>query len=108
MPARRTASTRPRAGRARAREAGADVLFVEALQGEEEIEVVAREFAGVPLLFNWAEGGKTPPLTYDASPNSVSPMIIMPIGTLLAATRAMQQFLASLKATALRPTSSTS
>lgn len=78
-------------------DAGADVLFVEALQGEDEIERVANEFAGTPLLFNWAEGGKTPPLTYDEIAALGFAMIIMPIGTLLAATTAMQQFLAKLK-----------
>lgn len=81
----------------RCHEAGADVLFVEALQGEEEIEIVAREFAGVPLLFNWAEGGKTPPLNYARITELGFAIVIMPIGTLLAATRAMQQFLARLK-----------
>lgn len=78
-------------------DAGADVLFVEALQGEEEIERVATEFAGVPMLFNWAEGGKTPPLTYDEIAALGFSMIIMPIGTLLSATAAMQQFLTKLK-----------
>lgn len=79
-------------------EAGADMLFVEALLGVGEIERVASEFAGVPLLFNWAEGGKTPPLTYDEIAALGFAMIIMPIGTLLAATSAMQQFLRRLKA----------
>lgn len=78
-------------------DAGADVLFVEALQGMDEIEVVSREFDDVPLLFNWAEGGKTPPLTYDQIAQLGFAMIIMPIGTMLAATRAMQGFLAQLK-----------
>ncbi len=78
-------------------DAGADVLFVEALEGEDEIERVAAEFAGVPLLFNWVEGGRTPPLTYDEIAVLGFSMIIMPIGTLLSATTAMQQYLAKLK-----------
>jgi 2-methylisocitrate lyase-like PEP mutase family enzyme len=49
----------------RYRQAGADALFVEAATSEDEIELVAKELAGTPLLFNWAEGGKTPPLPYD-------------------------------------------
>src|SRR5215813_13785683 len=44
------------------REAGADILFVEAPENEGEIERVAQAFRGTPLLFNWAEGGKTPPV----------------------------------------------
>ncbi|MEZ7960696.1 MAG: oxaloacetate decarboxylase [Ilumatobacter sp.] len=79
-------------------EAGADMLFVEALQDVEEIERVATEFAGIPLLFNWVEGGKTPPLTYDEVAALGFAMIIMPIGMLLAATGAMQNFLTKLKA----------
>jgi 2,3-dimethylmalate lyase len=78
-------------------DAGADILFVEALVGEDEIERVATEFSGLPLLFNWAEGGKTPPLTYDEIATLGFAMIIMPIGTLLAATAAMQRFLRQLK-----------
>lgn len=79
-------------------EAGADMLFVEALQNVEEIERVATEFAGIPLLFNWVEGGKTPPLTYHEVAALGFAMIIMPIGMLLAATGAMQNFLTKLKA----------
>lgn len=78
-------------------QAGADVLFVEALQGEDEIALVAKEFEGVPLLFNWAEGGKTPPLTYDTIAELGFAMILMPIGTMLSAVTAMQAFLARLK-----------
>ena len=40
-------------------EAGADVLFVEALRTHEEVERVAHTF-GVPMLFNFAERGKSP------------------------------------------------
>ncbi|MGI9613502.1 MAG: isocitrate lyase/PEP mutase family protein [Acidimicrobiales bacterium] len=78
-------------------DAGADVLFVEALTGEEEIERVATELAGIPLVFNWAEGGKTPPLTHDRLDELGYKLIIMPISTLLAATKAMQAVLASIK-----------
>ncbi len=80
-----------------ARDAGADVLFVEALENRDELELVAKELADVPLLFNWAEGGKTPPLTLDEITSLGFAMVIMPISTLLAATRAMQEALAQLK-----------
>src|ERR671916_638414 len=44
-------------------DAGADVLFVEAPTSEADIERVATELRGAaPLVFNWAEGGRTPPL----------------------------------------------
>jgi len=49
-----------RAGRYR--EAGADVLFVEAPKTREELARVAQALPGIPLLANMVEGGKTPPL----------------------------------------------
>ncbi|MEO5901136.1 MAG: oxaloacetate decarboxylase [Ilumatobacteraceae bacterium] len=84
--------------RARAyREAGADMLFVEALQSVDEIEVVARELAGEQLVFNWAEGGKTPPLPHQRIAELGFALVLMPITTLLAATRAMQSALAEVR-----------
>ena len=41
-------------------EAGADALFLEAPRSLEEMERIGREFAGVPLVANMVEGGKTP------------------------------------------------
>jgi len=75
------------------REAGADVLFIEALTSEAEAEEAARAFPGVPLLFNWAEGGKTPPLSLDRLTELGYRIVIFPIGTLLAATGAMRRIL---------------
>jgi 2-methylisocitrate lyase-like PEP mutase family enzyme len=47
--------------RARAyRDAGADMLFVEAPRDEAEIELIARELAPTPLVFNWSFDGVTP------------------------------------------------
>ncbi len=47
-------------------EAGADVLFIEALRTREQFERAGRELGGrVPLLANMVEGGKTPLLTID-------------------------------------------
>jgi carboxyvinyl-carboxyphosphonate phosphorylmutase len=84
--------------RARAcHDAGADVLFVEALEGEAEIERVSRELSGIPLLFNWAEGGKTPPLPHERLAELGYALAIFPISTLLAATRAMQHALAGIR-----------
>ena len=82
----------------RYREAGADVLFVEAPQDEAEIAAVARAFPEVPLLFNWAEGGKTPPVTYDRLRELGFRIIIFPISTLLAATRAIREVLGTIRA----------
>jgi 2-methylisocitrate lyase-like PEP mutase family enzyme len=43
-------------------EAGADAIFVEAPRTVEELALVGRELAGVPLVVNVVEGGKTPQL----------------------------------------------
>lgn len=81
-----------------ARAAGADVLFVEALLDQDELRTVASELSDIPLVFNWAEGGKTPPLTLSEITELGFAMVIMPISTLLAATQAMQAVLAQIKA----------
>jgi 2,3-dimethylmalate lyase len=75
------------------REAGADVLFVEALTSEAEAEEAVRALPGVPLLFNWAEGGKTPPIGLDRIKELGYRIVIFPISTLLAATGAMRAIL---------------
>jgi 2,3-dimethylmalate lyase len=43
--------------------AGADVLFLEAPRTEAELARIGAEFAGVPLVANIVEGGKTPQLS---------------------------------------------
>jgi 2-methylisocitrate lyase-like PEP mutase family enzyme len=77
-------------------DAGADALFAETLHNDEEIERVAREFEGVPLLFNWAEGGKTPPTDMARLRELGYRLVICPISALLAATRAMREVLARI------------
>jgi len=77
----------------RYRDAGADALFIEALVSEAEIEAAARAFPDVPLLFNWAEGGKTPPVSLERLTELGYRIVIFPIGTLLAATAAMRRIL---------------
>jgi 2-methylisocitrate lyase-like PEP mutase family enzyme len=86
----------------RYRDAGADMLFVEATTSEEEIEAVASTLAGIPLLFNWAEGGKTPPVPYDRLVDLGFALVIFPISTLLTATAAIRQALTEI-ATARTP-----
>jgi carboxyvinyl-carboxyphosphonate phosphorylmutase len=80
------------------REAGADALFIEAPQSTEEIEAVARSFADVPLLFNYAEGGKTPAVSHEFLRELGFRLVIFPLSMLLAATAAMRSVLAQIKA----------
>jgi 2-methylisocitrate lyase-like PEP mutase family enzyme len=80
-------------------DAGADALFVEAPTSEAEIEKVATELAGVaPLVFNWAEGGRTPPIPLQRIAELGFAMVIYPIGTLLAATAGVRALLETLRA----------
>jgi 2,3-dimethylmalate lyase len=74
-------------------EAGADVLFIEAVVTEDEAERVTQAFPDVPLLFNWAEGGKTPPIGLDRLTELGYRIVIFPISTLLAATAGMRAIL---------------
>ena len=55
------------------------------------------KFAGTPLLFNWAEGGRTPPLTHRQIADLGYRIIIFPLSAMLSATRAMQAALAAIK-----------
>ncbi len=80
------------------RDAGADVLFVEAPQSEAEIEAVARAFPDVPLLFNYAEGGKTPAVTHAFLRDLGFKLVIFPLTILLAATVAIRSALERIKA----------
>ena len=54
---------------------------------------MAQAFPDVPLLFNWAEGGKTPPIGLDRLTGLGYRIVIFPISTLLAATAAMRGIL---------------
>ena len=80
----------------RYREAGADVLFVEAPQSEKEIAAVAEAFPDVPLLFNWVESGKTPPVPLERLKELGFRLIIFLVSTLLAATRSVREVLARI------------
>lgn len=78
-------------------EAGADVLFVEAPTSEDAIVRVAEELGEVaPLVFNWAEGGRTPPISLERIGELGFALVLYPIATLLAATAAVRGVLATI------------
>ncbi|WP_433027294.1 isocitrate lyase/PEP mutase family protein [Actinomycetospora sp. CA-053990] len=79
-------------------DAGADVLFVEAPTSEQDIEKVATALAGHQLVFNWAEGGRTPPLSLERLTEMGFALVLFPVSTLLAADTAMRSVLARLRA----------
>jgi carboxyvinyl-carboxyphosphonate phosphorylmutase len=79
------------------RDAGADILFVEAPETEREIETIAQNLRGTPLLFNWAEGGKTPPVSLETLRQLGFHIVIFPISTLLVAAQAITDALRTIK-----------
>ena len=81
----------------RYREAGADMLFIEAPVGREAVEQVAKHFAGVPLLYNMAASGKTPDLPAEELARLGFRLAIYPNWIILAAIPAMQEMLRHLK-----------
>ncbi|MGI9606705.1 MAG: isocitrate lyase/PEP mutase family protein [Acidimicrobiales bacterium] len=81
----------------RYRDAGADLLFVEALESPAEIETVATAFADVPLVFN-ASAARPPEFTMDELGELGFSIVFAPITALLSATRAIQSALAELLA----------
>lgn len=78
-------------------EAGADMLFIEAPRSIEELRAIKQTFSDVPLLFNWADGGKTPMLPLDEIRALGFKLVIFPVSTLFAATHAMLSLLGELK-----------
>jgi len=79
-------------------EAGADVLFVEALRSVEDMEMAATRFAGrVPLLANMVEGGKTPVLSAAELEKIGFRIAIFPGATARRVAFAVQQLFETLK-----------
>ena len=69
--------------------AGADVLFVESPESEDEMRRIGAS-VGLPLLANMVDGGRTPVLARDALEQLGYKLAIFPVTALLAATQAMQ------------------
>jgi 2-methylisocitrate lyase-like PEP mutase family enzyme len=81
---------------ARYKEAGADVLFVEAPSAE-QLPKIAPRFKGVPLLYNMAASGKTPFLSKSEIERLGFKLIIYPNWLMLAAIKAASEVLETLK-----------
>src|SRR2546427_7635911 len=79
------------------REAGADVIFIEAPRSIEELRAIAQAFPDVPLLYNWAESGSTPLLPLEEIHALGFKLVIFPVSMLFAATQALLDLLEALK-----------
>lgn len=71
-------------------EAGADGIFPEALQSEEEFQLFAQSIQ-VPLLANMTEFGKTPYITANAFEKMGVSMVIYPVTSLRVAAKAYER-----------------
>lgn len=79
-------------------EAGADVLFPEALQSLEEFRLV-RSQTTLPLLANLTEFGKTPPLSAEELFALGYESVLFPVSALRVAAKAMEHFYVHLART---------
>jgi 2-methylisocitrate lyase-like PEP mutase family enzyme len=81
-------------------EAGADVLFVEALRSAEDMREATARFAGrAPLLANMVEGGKTPLLAAPELEDIGFSVVIFPGGLVRALARAGTEYFENLERT---------
>jgi 2-methylisocitrate lyase-like PEP mutase family enzyme len=79
------------------RDAGADVLFVEAPQSLEQMSAICRAFPDTPLLANMVEGGRTPLLTCDQLSDMGFSLVISPGSMVRAHAFMAQEFLRLLR-----------
>jgi len=80
------------------REAGADVLFVEAPKTRAELQRITPALKGLPLMANMVEGGKTPPLAAAELEALGFSLVIFPGGIVRALARTASDYYASLAA----------
>jgi methylisocitrate lyase len=80
----------------RYREAGADIIFVEALATRQDI-VQARNEIAAPLLANMTEFGRTPDLSLQEWDDAGYELVIFPVSAFRVAAGAVQQFYGSLR-----------
>jgi 2-methylisocitrate lyase-like PEP mutase family enzyme len=79
-------------------EAGADVIFVEAPESEDELRAIARQISA-PLLINMFQGGKTPLVGPQALEAMGYRIMIVPSDLQRAAIRVMQEAAAAIRET---------
>jgi 2-methylisocitrate lyase-like PEP mutase family enzyme len=76
--------------------AGADILFVESPETQDEMRQIGRS-SDLPLLANMVEGGRTPVLSQQTLESMGYKLAIFPVTALLAATQAMKAVYESFK-----------
>lgn len=69
--------------------AGADIVFVESPESEAEFEEIGKALAGVPLLANMVEGGRSPLIAREKLAAYGFKVIIYPVAPMAAAAKAL-------------------
>ena len=77
-------------------EAGADVLFIEAIRSPEEAQTAASRF-GVPLLYNFVETGKSPLISAPDLKRLGFKIVIFPTSALMLVARAVAGLMDEIK-----------
>ena len=80
------------------RDAGADMLFIEAPKTRAELKRIPPALDGVPLMANMVEGGKTPVLSAAELESMGFALVIFPGGIVRALARMASEYYASLAA----------
>lgn len=78
-------------------EAGADILFIEAPQSEEELNIIADAFPENYLFANMVEGGKTPVLSTRELEKIGFKIVVYPLTGLFAAANSLKNIFLDLK-----------
>jgi 2-methylisocitrate lyase-like PEP mutase family enzyme len=78
------------------RDAGADMLFVEAIESVEQLREVADALGHFPLMYNAVEGGRSPMLDDATLAGAGVQLVIHPVTVLLETIAAQQRALAAL------------
>jgi 2,3-dimethylmalate lyase len=79
-------------------DAGADVVFVEAIETVDQLSAIAAALPSTPLVYNAVEGGRSPMLERPALSRGGVRILIHPVTLLLEKIRAQRSALAALKA----------
>jgi 2-methylisocitrate lyase-like PEP mutase family enzyme len=79
-------------------EAGADVVFVEAIESVDQLAEIAAALPSTPLLYNAVEGGRSPLLDPESLARAGVRILIHPVTLLLEKIRAQRAALSAIKA----------
>lgn len=79
------------------RDAGADVIFIEAPRSVKELEQIAQTIPDAPLFANMIEGGKTPFLSAQQLEQLGYKMVVFPLSALFSAAKSVLHTLQTLR-----------